>query len=251
MRGPVVVHGRQMYVDDLDTLQILKNRVWGPVETDIIAQHVRLGDTFLDIGAHVGYFSLLASSLVGPEGKVYSFEPCTANHKVLLKNLSINGSKNAMVEQAVVLDHDGVCKLRLSKVNTGDHQAYDDPREPNRQSEEVKAVSLDSYFGPDGIKVDFVKMDVQAAEVYALRGMRRLLGMNPFVKVLLEFWPYGLVGAGSTKAEFLAELKSLGFSLYDVNEESGSVSPVTDAYILSYPVSFAKYTNILCIRPRR
>jgi len=83
--------------DEPITSSILETGQWEEGTTKFIKDNLRSGDTFIDVGASVGYYTLLASKLVGPKGKVYSFEPAKQNLDVLLRNLFDNGIKNVIV----------------------------------------------------------------------------------------------------------------------------------------------------------
>ena len=105
-------------------------------------------------------------------------------------------------------DRPGILRLFLAN-NPGDHRTYDS--KDNRNYIEVNATDLDSYL-PD-INVNFIKMDIQGAEHMALKGMKKLINRSDSVKIITEFWPFGLCLAGSGPDEYLAALIDAGFEL--------------------------------------
>jgi hypothetical protein len=82
--------------DDWITPVLAQQRVLEPGETDFLESRLRAGMTFLDLGAHIGYFSLVAGRLVGPRGLVLAFEPDPRNFELLLANVWRNGLANVV-----------------------------------------------------------------------------------------------------------------------------------------------------------
>jgi FkbM family methyltransferase len=88
------------YIDN----KILKHSTFEPLLTNLIKQHVRSGDVFIDIGSNIGYFSLLASSIVGPTGRVYAFEPTSYAFNKMLLNISLNSFTNIFPSKLAISD---------------------------------------------------------------------------------------------------------------------------------------------------
>lgn len=146
---------------------------WEPEVVQVIQERVSPGMTVLDIGAQSGYFSLLFSRLVGPQGKVIAFEPLPANFRMLEENVRLNGLGNVTIRQEAVADHSG-------------DMSFEFPSEPtliagpllegeNQGVLTVKGVSLDDIFSVGSVPVQFIKMDVEGAEEEVLRGALKLL----------------------------------------------------------------------------
>ena len=114
---------------------------------------------------------------------------------------------------------------------------------------DVATVRLDEYFADHDGPISLIKMDIQGAEYAALQGMRGLIERNPGVCLLIEFWPWGLKGAGVDPADLLSALLRLGFTLREVDGTRRSVTPVTpDALLAAYPPETQLYTDLLCVR---
>jgi len=214
----VVVNGRRMFVDLWDSAvstHLFVSKTWEPEETRLVSSLLREGD----VGANVGYFTLVASDAVGKSGKIFAFEPEPKNFSLLRKNVQVNKCANARCEQKAVTGADRPVELFLSSFNYGDHrifQSHDDEdynRGRQRARTQVEGVALDSYFAP-GTRINFIKMDVQGAEYFALQGMKRVLRDNPDVVLMMEFWPHGLHEAGVEPARLLEELEELGLVSY-------------------------------------
>lgn len=127
------------------------------------------GSVVFDIGAHVGFYTLLASALVGPEGKVFAFEPLQRNVAFLRQHLAINHVLNVTVIEGVVSDCDGSACFSEGSGNAMGSIA------PNGALT-VTAVTVDRLLEARTVPVpDYMKIDVEGGELAVLRGSRRLL----------------------------------------------------------------------------
>ncbi|HEX9988535.1 MAG TPA: FkbM family methyltransferase [Chloroflexia bacterium] len=241
------VNGFKLFLDPDDKVMshyLLEDRRWEPLETSIIENELKEGDVVLDIGANIGYYTILAARRVGPRGRVFAFEPDPRNFALLQKNLRANGCTNVHVERKAVSDCTGTINLYLNELNKGDHTIYD---VGGRQSVEVGAVRLDDYFSKYGGKIDLIKIDVQGAEGKVLLGMRGLLERNKQVRIITEFWPHRLEECGTPSEEFIGGLMAHGFTLYNINEESRQVERITAGELLSaFGGNPIGQTNLLC-----
>ena len=114
----VEIEGRQMFLDSNDSLRLSINRVYEPSETKTIKTHVKKGDVVLDIGANIGYYTLIFAELVGEKGKVYAFEPDPTNFDLLRKNVEINGYRNITLIQKAVSNKNGKISFYSKKTNS-------------------------------------------------------------------------------------------------------------------------------------
>ncbi len=242
-----MVQGHRMWLDDKDTLELATHEVYEPMETDIFKKEIQPGNTVLDIGANIGYYTLIAARRVGPQGKVYAFEPDPANFRLLQKNVEANGYRNVVLVNKAVSNKNGSIRLYLNPSNRGDHRVYDS--KDGRPSLEIETVSLGHFFKPLDKKIHFIKMDIQGAEALALEGMKGLIRGNKGLKLVTEFSPASLKLAGSRPESYLKSLKSLGFGLFEISEKKKSIQPVKPAQLLERPWGGSEdYTNLFCIK---
>lgn len=178
----------------------------------LLGRLVQPGWHCVDAGAHMGYFSLLLARCAGPTGKVTAFEAHPGNARRLAEHLRMNGLEGRVtVENQAVSDgsapavelfggrNDSTCEWNILGHDTAGNIKVAVLRIP--------AVSLDAYFAP-GVRLDFIKMDIEGAEALALRGLRRILReMRPLI--LVEFHSEEAWAAR-------AELLSAGYRLFDV-----------------------------------
>lgn len=204
----VTVHGHRMKLDSQDSLGLSVWKTYEPYETSLIEKRLKVGDVFLDLGANIGYYTLIAARKVGPTGHVYAFEPDPTNFSILKNNVEMNGYGNVTLINKAVDETTRTAKLYLSATNKGDHRLH--PAAEARESIAIQTTTLDEAIRGG---VDFIKMDIQGHEGKALRGARRLLKQKPLT-ILTEFSPMFLRKAGSDPEQVLKSLERNGFAVF-------------------------------------
>ncbi len=139
----VCVQGFTFYLDHTDSCRLSIRGVHEPFETAFVKKLVKKGDTALDIGANIGYYTVLLASMVGTEGRVFSFEPDPANFSLLQKNAKVNGCTNTILVRKAVSNEMGRRRLHLSSADPGDHRLHFPVG--NRRSIDVDCTSLDVF----------------------------------------------------------------------------------------------------------
>jgi FkbM family methyltransferase len=179
-------------------------------------------DAFIDIGAHVGYFSMLASTLVGPTGRVYSFEPETSNHAHLLEHIELNGATNIIPNFMAVGAAPGIAQFHVNADNDGGHALWDVGQHPfNERSRVAPATrrvcltSLDHYFAGREIgNLKAIKIDAEGAEFSILSGARDLLERSGVPFIIAEVNRFGLQHMGTSEGELRGVMSALGYETY-------------------------------------
>jgi FkbM family methyltransferase len=192
-----------------------------------LRRYLHPGATVVDIGANIGYYSLLAAYCVGPAGRVIAFEPSEANCALLRLSLQANGFQQVQLCPLAVADANGPVGYGADDSNGQISRSISAPH-----SRAVEAVALDDFLKTEP-RLDVVKLDIEGAEGLALRGMRQLLARHHPV-IFCEFNPGGLKEASEMEPEaLLAELRGLGYALW-VIPRSGPVAaePHSDAEIM-------------------
>ncbi|MCC7202789.1 MAG: FkbM family methyltransferase [Nitrospirae bacterium] len=175
----------------------------------MLRQYIKQGDVVLDIGANIGFYARILSQLAGSTGQIHCFEPDPLNFTHLIKNTL--PFKNIKLINKAVGAETGVLKIYTSKSLNVDHRTYK-PDVYDREIE-IQAVSIDEYLA-NNKRVDFVKIDIQGFEMQAIKGMEKTLRHNKTIKLLSEFWPYGLRKAGSSLSQYYNFLKDMGFEVF-------------------------------------
>jgi FkbM family methyltransferase len=251
-RSRTSVLGHTMYLHHHDCAVspcIWRYGLFEPSETALLPKLVREGDTVLDLGANIGYFTLLLARKVGPTGRVFAFEPDPDNFALLARNVEVNGYTNVVLENKAVGERTGTAGLFLCADNPGDHRIYATAGEA-RERVTIDTVRLDDYAPLRGARVDLIKMDIQGAEAGALAGMAGLLRRSAGCRLLTEFWPYGLRHAGADPRAYLEALRALGLELHRLPERGPAVPVDVDEVMRAYGRGLHDdFTNLLCYRP--
>lgn len=201
--------------------------LYEPQTTLLIRKLLKEGMTFVDLGAHRGYFTLWASELVGETGRVFAFEPAPENFTFLKANL--RRKRNVTLVQKAVSNKVGSTKLFLSDRYTSNHTIYDTGSltvGENRRAIEVEVTTLDEFFKGMDLKIDVIKMDIEGAEASALEGMSNIIAKNENLKIITELKPYWMQMAGYSPEGFLTKLMEYHFKLYVINEVKECIEPV-------------------------
>jgi FkbM family methyltransferase len=246
LRPTVVdVRGHRMHLDAADSLRLSVFGIHEPEETHWIEANVPVGGVVIDIGANIGYYTLLLARRVGPTGRVYAFEPDPTNFALLRENTTLNGYENVVLEQKAVSNISATATLHQSDSNTGDHRLYQTSDEV-RRSIRVESTRLDDYFRDINTRIDYIKMDIQGAECLTVAGMGQLLSQHPEVIVTSEFWPKGLSAAGCDPAEYLVSFEKRGYCLYEIDEARHRIVPTTcQALLQAYTADNGGVSTVL------
>lgn len=241
------VLGHWMYLDRDDSMGLAARGRYEPKETSILSGLVRSGDIALDLGANIGYYTLLLARLVGPEGTVYAFEPDPASFEILQRNVEENGYANVRLERRAAAHRSGEMHFYRSSFGSLNHGIVGSAS--GSEIVPIEAITLDGYFASEPISFGFVKMDIQGAEGLALEGMSQCLERSKRVTMLTEFWPTGLEGSGYGARQFVERLRAIGFSIYDVRDPAGfSEQATSDLLLEKYALKSWGHTNLLCIK---
>jgi len=174
---------------------------------DAVRKLLKPGSTFIDVGANVGDYTLLAASLVGDSGHVVCFEPEPQNRHWLQRSIDINGYRNIDVFPVALSDSNGQASLYLGET-AGYHTLIPGQSERQAGTITVTTRTLDSYLQELGReRVDMMKIDVEGAELQVLRGSRATLEKNPNMILFLEIHP----GMGVDPVEVRSFLGQFGF----------------------------------------
>ena len=242
------MRGHRIYLDAQDSLNLWLRDTWEPVETRVLLAILSPGDVAVDVGAHIGYYVLEFLRRVGPTGRVIAFEPDSRLFTTLSRNVTLNGYMNATLLQTAAGDKRETLMLYRSQENSGDSRTYESKDSEVRDATPVLTLRADDVLGALRRSPRLVKIDVQGSELSVLRGLETVLTGREPCAVALEFWPYGLEGAGTPAQELLRYLADLRFRPWEISEETGTIRPF--AFDPKPPGSwpFEQYTNLLCLR---
>lgn len=186
--------------------------------------HLRPGGVFVDAGANLGVFTLFAAARVGPAGRVLAFEPSGREFAQLERNVALNGLGQVSLHRAALGEAAGEAELRVAEEGHAGHNtlgsgfAYD---VAEAARERVAVVRLDDALA--GMeRCDAIKLDIEGAELRALRGAAETLArLRPVLAV--EMSGASLAANGASVAEVMRFLDAAGYDAFDIDPATGGL----------------------------
>ena len=238
-RSPVFQAGPDVIVTEIDGLLLgVPSQEWRlgayyalrglpePGMTRLFASFIQPGMVVVDIGAHIGIYTLFALRQLSGHGRVYSFEPTPKTFALLRDNVQVNGfleSGVARLDQRAISDHAGTANFTAYAANSGHNSLFGDAAVGETLS--VETVTLDAALA-DEPRIDVIKIDAEGSEPFVLRGMTGIVGRNPAIRIFVEFAPVHLRRAGIEPVQWYEELTEMGLKVLRVEDVSGDLLPV-------------------------
>jgi FkbM family methyltransferase len=222
---------------------------WEFRQTRLIASLLAEGMVFVDVGAHIGLYTLLAARRVGPQGKVFAFEPAPENFRVLKYNIAQNELANVTAELMAVTRARGRATFTLSEKDSASHTLAGSLQEGRKI--ETETISLDEYFAGCEPRIGVIKVDAEGAELGILEGMQGILSRHPELTLFTEIYPRAMEAFGSSPAEYLVQLDAMGFAIVPFDEaHHGEMRLERDGFadFLESLRARGEGTNLLCRR---
>jgi len=243
---PTILGGETTYVHPFTIVYSLDD--WEPYTEELFQNAITPGSTVLDLGAHHGYFAMLASRHVGTDGIVYAFEPAPENFKIMKTNFELNNLTNVTPVNMAASDKRATVPFYLCKPNDVQGSLFATLRD-NESTVPVESMTIDEFL--DGKPVDVVKMDIEGGEPRALEGMSKTLFKSKDVVLFIEFNHHLLRRAGVDPPDLFHQLDSAGFDCMLINEGLKRllpiVHPLTPEDILGEGFQHG-FCNIYCTR---
>lgn len=231
------IYGQKLFVNTQDLSlapHLLLNRYWEKEVSDFLIKLLKPGMRVVEVGSNVGYYSVLVASRIGSNGYIHTFEANPNMHKLLQKNMDINGflPRAKCINKAVSDRRDKVKFKILSEHLGSSHLCESSTREAAEMEAEiieVESTCLDIELGED-YRIDILKIDAEGAEPLILKGAINLLKNNQNIKIILEFCIDNF--SNSNAEEYLNFLRNLGFKLCLIGSNSKYKS-VSNAEIMN------------------
>lgn len=241
----------RIYPHDVIGKDIYVHGWFEEAECRFVTKFLREGMVFFDIGANLGQYTLLAAHRVGKRGKVHSFEPSSRMFAELNFNVDINGlSDICILNNVAVSDKEGIAKL--SKYEAGG-EVYGSlgsqewaPDSSIVGYEDIKTITLDSYIKKHNIKkIDLIKIDIEGAELLAIRGAGQFLHRPGAPTVLLEMADLNTNGFGYKAIEIWDYLESFGYGMHSLDKKGNITGPA------ERPLNFERAQNLVAIKQKK
>lgn len=217
----------ELHIDDWIQENLFFTGKYEETELRFIEKWLKKGNVFLDVGANIGLYTLLASKLVGEDGTVIAFEPFNKNFHSLKKNVLLNNRKNILLENLAVAETSKQIDIfyndQLS--NLGMASSY---LSVNTDSEKIDAVSIDNYFKKHSVKtISFIKIDVEGGEYPVLLGMKETLTEHSPI-LLIEINKEILVNTPYSEQDINDFLANLGYKKYFLDDNGKLLIAISD-----------------------
>lgn len=197
---------------------------WEPDETKVVLHLLRPGDTFVDVGANIGYFTLLAAKLVGPQGRVYAFEPVPPTLERLKRNIDLSGTSNVTICACAASSAGGHTRVSQRGVGEVSGQNTMRPGSAHQQHWDVSTARIDDVI-PGEETIRLMKLDVEGAELLALEGAMQHLCARDGPFLLCEVTEEYLRELGGSAAKLWSLVQGLGYNyVYDCHR--GRLKPI-------------------------
>ena len=209
--------------DDLATIGSLADGVLPEQGTlKVVEKFLKAGGTFVDVGANVGLYSLLAARVVGAGGKVIAIEPAPAATQALKATVHANGLSNIVsVKELAAGAEKGLGTLFIAQ-NSGHSTLL--PSDGANGTVVAPIAPLDDLL--DGQVPDMVKIDVEGWEPNVIEGMKGLLRANPNLIVIMDFEPAHIRSTGLSAAAWVERMFAAGLQIFEIDERNGELTPL-------------------------
>lgn len=222
------IYGHKIIVDTRDLSlapHILIDGYWERWITNVFLDLIKPGMNIIDIGANIGFYSLLAADRLGGSGNLTCFEANPEMADLVFQNLQINGfgDRSNVINKAVFFE-DGPLTFNLYEKFLGSSSIWADLAHVENYRDKIKkitveGITLDSHF-PSGSVIDFIKIDAEGAEPFILKGAKRLLKENPDLIIMMEFSPAIIAVAYGSVELFYDEIASFNFTIWKIEHDS-------------------------------
>lgn len=225
--------GRVYEIDPISDLglRLLKDKFYEPEMTDTIEELLESGDSFIDLGANEGYFSILASILVSSKGKVYSIEPQKRLWSVIYNNVMLNKLVNIQLFPFGIGSKNQELKLQLYPSTNSGATSFSNSfnfnitlgsiRKKIYGSQQSQVTTLDDLTETLPSTIKLIKIDIEGYELEALKGAKALLQKKILKHLLIEIHHQALLGMDQSEDMIDDLLKSFGYEKrkvsYDLN----------------------------------
>jgi FkbM family methyltransferase len=237
----LVITGRR--ISNVATGLLFKHQ-YEPATSGVFKKLLSPGDRVIDVGANIGYFSLLAASLVGDKGYVYAFEPELSNTLALKQNMELNKFKNIYIHQVAVSDKSGKAVFHVAIEDSG-HSLV-----KTKEHSSSIVVDIDKLDNIIQGEVRLLKTDTEGNELSVLKGAESVIKRSGKICLIMEVFFDVMDAGGYTINELWDYLESVGMKFfYTINDRKETVTRCYSAQDVSdICKNHCLYINLLCMK---
>jgi FkbM family methyltransferase len=205
--------------NDFVGVRIFERGYYEPETVEIVKKFLRQGSIFIDAGAHLGQYTLVASQCVGRQGQVHSFEPNPATFRWLARNIELNRLENVQLNQLALTEKEEERELFLSGAENIGATSLIKPQPYffSGKSCQVPCSTLERYMNAKGLaRAEVLKIDVEGAELKMLKGAKSLLEGENKPAIIIEFNEQTLKPFGTSKVQLARFLEKKGYRLFRI-----------------------------------
>lgn len=239
LKSRLIVHTNDVGVG----FPLLLKGEYEKTQTEIFLSTLKPEDTVLDIGANIGYYTVLAGKAVGQKGRIIAFEPDRENNILLDKNITLNKLTNVTVINKAVSRSTATLEFNSApnKAESGLSQGKE------TGSYTVCAIALDDFLSSQNFKkINVIKIDIEGAEIGALEGGRKELSKMKDVTLFIEYNPASLKLYQKDPTELLAIISDFGFTIEHIIDHTQDKLLPYSQNALQRVLGHTTYCNLIC-----
>jgi FkbM family methyltransferase len=210
-------------------LEHLARGTYEPASWRFFRELIPSAHVFVDAGAHIGLYSVLSGRFGAPGLVIFAFEPDPYNLLAFRWNVRRSRCKDVTVFQAAVSDTAGSAEFLVSDGTIGSSLVLGRTEIGTTHVKEVETVALDPLLEGFASKTVLAKLDIEGAEIRALKGLADTLRRAERIAVLCEVNPEALRAGGKTPSDLIAALRDAGLQVFFISEETGGLMPVKES----------------------
>lgn len=251
----VIVHGHKMHLPKKGFHEYSVYGIYGELDTIMVEKLVKNEDVVIDVGAAIGYYTLILARAVGNKGTVIAFEPKEGRFEILKNNIKLNGYDNVIVENKAIMLDGQEKKFFVHDDNTAGYRFITNRSDDNLTKKfskpvDVLTTDLDAYLTDLGIidKISFMKIDVDGPELLVLQSGRQLL-KNQNLNILLEWDQDAAKWSNCSPESIIDILLENGFEIYYPDYIKKKYFHITKERLLNID-PLDDVINILCVKDK-
>lgn len=253
----VNVRGHRMFLTKKGFEEISTQGIYGELDTLTVEKLIKPNDHVVDVGAAIGYYTLIFAKAVGKEGQVFAFEPKNDRFEILEKNILVNNYSNVILEKKAIMHDDeksvffarddgraGLRYINDTENSTDGGEAY-----KHINPVEIDSVQLDKYLEKISKldKISFMKIDVDGPELHVLEGSRLLL-KNKNLKIFMEWDKVAAKQSGCEPTKILDIIEENDFRMFYPNYKEGRFFEISRKELMEIPDVLDEGINMLFVK---